>query len=75
MDPLFDDAHYGIRPLVTGTATVAAVALCLALPVGTITAIYLSEYAPHRVREIVKPFLELLTAVPTVVFGYFASFS
>lgn len=70
--PLFDDAHYGIRPLVTGTLVVAAVALALALPVGTVTAIYLSEYAPHRVREIVKPFLELLTAVPTVVFGYFA---
>lgn len=70
--PLFDDAHYGILPLVAGTATVAAVALCLALPVGTITAIYLSEYAPHRVREVVKPFLELLTAVPTVVYGYFA---
>lgn len=70
--PLFDDAHYGILPLVTGTLVVAAVALLLALPVGTITAIYLSEYAPHRVRETVKPFLELLTAVPTVVFGYFA---
>jgi phosphate transport system permease protein len=73
--PLFDDAHYGILPLVAGTATVATVALCLALPVGTITAIYLSEYAPHRVREVVKPFLELLTAVPTVVYGYFALFS
>jgi phosphate transport system permease protein len=70
--PLFDDAHYGIMSLVAGTATVAAVALSLALPIGTITAIYLSEYAPHRVREVVKPFLELLTAVPTVVFGYFA---
>jgi phosphate transport system permease protein len=70
--PLFDDAHFGIMPLVAGTVTVAAVALCLALPVGTVTAIYLSEYAPHRVRETVKPFLELLTAVPTVVYGYFA---
>ena len=70
--PLFDDAHYGILPLVAGTATAAALALSLALPVRTVTAIYLSEYAPHRVREIVKPFLELLTAVPTVVFGYFA---
>lgn len=70
--PLFDDAHYGIMSLVAGTATVAAVALSLALPVGTVTAIYLSEYAPHRVREVVKPFLELLTAIPTVVYGYFA---
>jgi phosphate transport system permease protein len=59
-------------PLVAGTMTVAGVALFTALPLGTITAVYLSEYAPHRVRETVKPFLELLTAVPTVVFGYFA---
>jgi phosphate transport system permease protein len=70
--PLFDDAHYGILSLMSGTIVTAAVALCFALPVGTITAIYLSEYAPHKVREIVKPFLELLSAVPTVVFGYFA---
>jgi len=70
--PLFEDAHYGILPLVSGTLVTACVALGLALPVGTISAIYLSEYAPHRMREIVKPFLELLSAVPTVVFGYFA---
>lgn len=70
--PLFDDAHYGILPLLSGTFVTACVALVFALPVGTITAIYLSEYAPHKVREVVKPFLELLSAVPTVVFGYFA---
>jgi phosphate transport system permease protein len=70
--PLFDDAHYGILPLLSGTLVTAGVALAFALPVGTITAIYLSEYAPHKVREVVKPFLELLSAVPTVVFGYFA---
>jgi phosphate transport system permease protein len=70
--PLFADAHYGILPLVSGTLTVAGVALVIAIPMGTIVALYLSEFAPHSVREIVKPFLELLEAVPTVVFGYFA---
>ncbi|MGH7208528.1 MAG: phosphate ABC transporter permease subunit PstC [Nitrospiraceae bacterium] len=70
--PLFADAHYGILPLVSGTVVTTTVALEVALPLGTITAIYLSEYAPHRLRETVKPFLELLTAVPTVVLGYFA---
>lgn len=70
--PLFDDAHYGIMPLVAGTMVTSAVALLVAIPMGTIIAIYLSEFAPHRVRETVKPFLELLGAVPTVVFGYFA---
>jgi phosphate transport system permease protein len=70
--PLFADAHYGILPLVSGTLVTTTVALEVALPLGTITAIYLSEYAPHRLRETVKPFLELLTAVPTVVLGYFA---
>lgn len=70
--PLFTDAHYGIMPLVSGTLVTAGVALAFTLPVGTVIAIYLSEYAPHRVREIFKPFLELLSAVPTVVYGYFA---
>ena len=70
--PLFADAHYGILPLVSGTLTVAFVALSIAIPMGTIVALYLSEFAPHALREIVKPFLELLEAVPTVVFGYFA---
>jgi phosphate transport system permease protein len=70
--PLFADAHYGILPLVAGTLTTTAVALLVAVPVGTIIAIYLSEFAPHQVRETVKPILELLGAVPTVVYGYFA---
>ena len=70
--PLFDDAHYGIMPLLAGTMVTSIVALLVAIPMGTIIAIYLSEFAPHRVREAVKPFLELLGAVPTVVFGYFA---
>ena len=70
--PLFDDAHYGILPLMAGTLVTTAIALVVAIPVGTITAIYLSEYAPHKTREIIKPVLELLSAVPTVVYGYFA---
>jgi phosphate transport system permease protein len=70
--PLFAEARYGILPLVSGTLTVAFVALAVAIPMGTIVAIYLSEFAPFWVREVVKPFLELLEAVPTVVFGYFA---
>lgn len=70
--PLFSDAHYGILPLVCGTLVTTAIALSVAIPFGTVIAIYLSEYAPHRLREIVKPMLELLSAVPTVVYGYFA---
>jgi phosphate transport system permease protein len=70
--PLFDDAHYGIMPLVSGTLTVTFVALLVAIPLGTIIAIYLSEFSTNRTRESVKPILELLGAVPTVVYGYFA---
>jgi phosphate transport system permease protein len=69
---LFVDPHYGIMPLVTGTLVTSLVALSVALPVGTTIAIYLSEYADNRVKEVLKPLLELLSAVPTVVFGYFA---
>lgn len=70
--PLFDDAHYGILPLVSGTIVSSFIALLVALPLGTIIAIYLSEFAPFTIREIAKPFLELLGGVPTVVYGYFA---
>ncbi len=70
--PLFDDAHYGILPLISGTVVSSFIALLVALPLGTIIAIYLSEFAPFTVREIAKPFLELLGGVPTVVYGYFA---
>lgn len=72
--PLFEDAHYGIMPLIAGTLTTSFIALSVAIPVGTIGAIYLSEFASHKTREIVKPILELLVGVPTVVFGYFALF-
>ena len=70
--PLFDDAHYGIFVLLSGTITSSAVALLVAIPLGTIIAIYLSEFASFKVREIAKPFLELLGGVPTIVYGYFA---
>ena len=70
--PLFDDAHYGIMVLLSGTLTSSVVALLIAIPLGTIIAIYLSEVAPFKVREIAKPFLELLGGVPTIVYGYFA---
>jgi len=70
--PLFDDQHFGIMVLLSGTLTSSAVALSIAIPLGTIIAIYLSEFAPFKLREIAKPFLELLGGVPTIVYGYFA---
>ena len=70
--PNYSIKHYGILPLISGTLTTTGIALIVAVPLGTITAIYLSEFASHKVREIIKPILELLVGVPTVVFGYFA---
>lgn len=70
--PLFSDPHYGIAPLLTGTFMSTLVALAVAVPLGLLVAIYLSEFASARVREIIKPSLELLAGVPTVVYGYFA---
>jgi phosphate transport system permease protein len=70
--PLFDDAHYGITVLLSGTLVSSGVALAVAVPLGTIIAIYLSEFAPFGVREVAKPFLEMLGGIPTVVYGYFA---
>jgi phosphate transport system permease protein len=70
--PLFANARYGILPLLSGTIVVAGIALLVAIPAGTTLAIYLSEYAPAPVRETIKPLLELLEGVPTVVYGYFA---
>ena len=70
--PNYSIKHYGILPLISGTLTTIGIALIVAVPLGTITAIYLSEFASHKVREIIKPILELLVGVPTVVFGYFA---
>jgi phosphate transport system permease protein len=68
----FADAQYGILPLLTGTLIVAAIAAFIALPIGLMTAIYLSEYSAPRVRAIAKPTLELLAGIPTVVYGFFA---
>ncbi len=70
--PLFADAHYGILPLLAGTLVSSTVALLVAIPLGTIIAIYLSEFAPFTVREVAKPFLEMLGGVPTIIYGYFA---
>jgi phosphate transport system permease protein len=70
--PLFDDAHFGIVVLLSGTLTSSLVALAVAIPLGTTIAIYLSEFATPRAREIAKPILELLSGVPTIVYGYFA---
>ena len=70
--PLFAEPKFGILPLVSGTLLTTAIALIVALPLGLTVTVYLSEYAPHRVREVIKPILELLAAVPTVVYGYFA---
>jgi phosphate transport system permease protein len=67
-----DAPHFGILTLAAATLTTTGVALLVAVPVGTIVALYLSEFAPHLVRETLKPALELLSAVPTVVYGYFA---
>jgi phosphate transport system permease protein len=69
---MFEDKHFGVLPLLAGTLTTTLVALVVVVPVGTITAIYLSEFAGHRTRETIKPLLELLAGIPTVVFGYFA---
>jgi len=70
--PMFAEPRFGILPLLAGTLVTTAIALSVALPAGTVIAIWLSEYAPPRLREVLKPALELLGAVPTVVYGYFA---
>ncbi len=72
--PVFEDKHFGILPLLSGTMVTTGIALLFAVPTGLILAVYLSEFAHNNVREIVKPFLELLAGVPTVAFGYFALF-
>jgi phosphate transport system permease protein len=70
--PLFNPPHFGVRPLVTASLVVTACALAVALPLGLGTAVYLSEYADERVRRVVKPALEVLAGLPTVVYGFFA---
>lgn len=70
--PLFADKHFGILPLVAGTLLTSFIAIVVALPIGLTIAIYLNEYAPKGFRKSVKPVLEVLAAIPTVVYGYFA---
>jgi phosphate transport system permease protein len=70
--PLFAQKHFGIMPLVSGTLLTTLIAIAVALPIGLTIAIYLSEYAPKNFRSTVKPMLEILAAVPTVVYGFFA---
>ena len=70
--PLFSDPSFGVLPLVTGTLLITGISVLVAVPLGLGTAVYLAEYAKPRTRTIVKPFIELLAGVPTIVFGYFA---
>jgi phosphate transport system permease protein len=70
--PLFVDKHFGILPLVSGTLLTSTIAVAVALPFGLMAAIYLSEFAPSWARRTLKPTLELLAGVPTIVYGYFA---
>lgn len=70
--PLFTDKHFGILPLLSGTLLTSFIAIVFAVPVGLSISIYISEYAPRSFRKTVKPALELLAAVPTVVYGFFA---
>ena len=64
--------NFGIWPLICGTLWITVIAMCVAIPMGLITAIFLSEYAPRRLRSILKPILEILAGIPTVVYGFFA---
>jgi phosphate transport system permease protein len=70
--PLFSDPEFGVLPLVGGTLLITGIALVVAIPLGLGSAVYLSEYAKPRTRRILKPVLELLAGIPTIVFGYFA---
>lgn len=70
--PLFYNKNFGIWPLVCGTLLISFIAMCVALPLGLLVAVYLSEFADPRVRKVVKPILEILAGIPTIVYGYFA---
>ncbi|WP_307342019.1 phosphate ABC transporter permease subunit PstC [Caldalkalibacillus uzonensis] len=70
--PLFQPQQFGVLPLVAGSVLVAAIASMVAIPIGLASAVFLSEYAPDRVRRVVKPILEVLAGVPTIVYGFFA---
>ncbi len=70
--PLFTEKHFGILPLLSGTLLTSFIAVGFAVPIGLSISIYISEYAPKSFRKTIKPALELLAAVPTVVYGFFA---
>ena len=70
--PILKPRAYGVLPLLSGTLLVTVIAAVVALPIGLMTAIFLSEYAPDKVRRVIKPILEVLAGIPTVVYGYFA---
>lgn len=70
--PLSNDPQFGVLPLLMGTLTSSAIAISVALPIGLMSAIYLSEYAPEKVRKVCKPLLEVLAGIPTIVYGFFA---
>ncbi len=70
--PLFEPAEFGVLPLIVGTLMITAIASVLAIPIGLGSAIYLSEYAPGKVRSVLKPVLEILAGIPTIVYGFFA---
>lgn len=70
--PLFSEKHFGIWPLVCGTVVTSTIAICVAVPLGLFSATYLSEFAKPSHRKALKPALELLAGVPTIVYGYFA---
>ncbi|MFN3285264.1 MAG: phosphate ABC transporter permease subunit PstC [bacterium] len=70
--PLYSTKRFGVLPLVAGTVLTSTIALAVALPLGLLAAVYLSEFAPDSVRARVKPALEVLAGIPTIVYGYFA---
>ncbi|MDU2239905.1 MAG: phosphate ABC transporter permease subunit PstC [Paenibacillus sp.] len=70
--PLIEPKSFGVLPLLSGTLLITVIACLVAMPIGLASAIYLSEYAPSKVRKVVKPILEVLAGVPTIVYGYFA---
>ncbi len=71
-NPLIEPTNFGVLPLISGTLTFTFLTACIALPIGLLAAVYLSEYAPYRFRSVIKPGLEVLAGLPTVVYGYFA---
>ncbi len=72
MVTFFENPKFGILPLICGTVLVTAIAMCVAVPIGLACAVFLSEYASNSVRKVLKPMLELLAGIPTIVYGFFA---